>query len=106
MWDQPLAGTLFTMKGQVALGTGLVSVNWTITNIFWFNYLTLVDLIRRMLNLKEVRESHDTGCRRSVLKYKPKSLPQVTSNCWYMTSTACMTSNQEDETGGLFLRLH
>lgn len=23
-----------------------------------------------------------------------------------MTSTACMTSNQEDETGGLFLRLH
>lgn len=49
MWDQPLAGTLFTMKGQVALGTGLVSVNWTITNIFWFNYLTLVDLIRRML---------------------------------------------------------
>lgn len=28
--------------------TGLVSVNWTITNIFWFNYLTLVDLIRRM----------------------------------------------------------
>lgn len=49
MWDQPLDGTLFTMKGQVALGTGLVSVNWTITNIFWFNYLTLVDLIRRML---------------------------------------------------------
>lgn len=49
MWDQPLAGTLLTMKGQVALGTGLVSVNWTITNIFWFNYLTLVDLIRRML---------------------------------------------------------
>lgn len=42
-WD------LIHNEGQVALGTGLVSVNWTITNIFWFNYLTLVDLIRRML---------------------------------------------------------
>lgn len=27
LWDQPLAETLFTMKGQVALGTGLISVN-------------------------------------------------------------------------------
>lgn len=76
LWYRPFAETLFTMKSQVALGTGLVSVDWTITNIFWFNYLTLVNLIRRML--KEVRESHDTGCR-SVLTYKPKSL-QVTSN--------------------------
>lgn len=49
LWYRPFAETLFTMKSQVALGTGLVSVNWTITNIFWFNYLTLVNLIRRML---------------------------------------------------------